>query len=73
MWNAVIGVDRSAPGNSSVGGRTIPLRHRAERAEKPVRRTEPDRDGHFAAVAEPDLLVGDVRAFFRELRRKQAG
>jgi microsomal epoxide hydrolase len=26
------------------------------------------RGGHFAALEEPDLLVDDVRAFFRELR-----
>jgi Epoxide hydrolase N terminus len=24
--------------------------------------------GHFAAMEEPDLLVGDVREFFRKLR-----
>jgi hypothetical protein len=26
------------------------------------------RGGHFAAMEEPDLLVGDVREFFRKLR-----
>jgi hypothetical protein len=26
------------------------------------------RGGHFAAMEEPDLLVDDVRAFFRTLR-----
>jgi hypothetical protein len=31
-------------------------------------RHEYDRGGHFAAMVEPDLLVGDIRAFFRELR-----
>ncbi len=51
----------------------IPLRHKAERTENLVRWTEFDRGGHFAAMEEPDLLVGDVRAFFRELRRRQAG
>jgi hypothetical protein len=30
--------------------------------------TEFDRGGHFAAMEEPDLLVGDVRAFFRAFR-----
>jgi microsomal epoxide hydrolase len=24
--------------------------------------------GHFAALEEPELLVDDIRAFFRELR-----
>jgi epoxide hydrolase len=48
----------------------IPLRHRAERTENIVRWTEFGRGGHFAAMEEPDLLVGDVRAFFRQLREK---
>ena len=30
--------------------------------------TEYDRGGHFAALEVPDLLVGDLRAFFRERR-----
>ncbi|MFJ6567903.1 epoxide hydrolase family protein [Streptomyces sp. NPDC091292] len=46
----------------------IPLRHIAERTNHLVRWTEFDRGGHFAALEEPDLLVADVRAFFRELR-----
>jgi pimeloyl-ACP methyl ester carboxylesterase len=48
----------------------IALRHKAERTEHLVRWTEFDRGGHFAAMEEPDLLIGDVRAFFRELREK---
>ncbi|MDQ1042896.1 epoxide hydrolase family protein [Streptomyces sp. V4I2] len=48
----------------------VPLRHKAERTENIVRWTEFDRGGHFAAMEEPDLLVGDVRAFFRQLREK---
>ncbi|CAM5283734.1 epoxide hydrolase family protein [Streptomyces aurantiogriseus] len=51
----------------------IPLRRKAERTENLVRWTEFDRGGHFAAMEEPDLLVGDVRAFFRELREKGIG
>jgi hypothetical protein len=30
------------------------------------------RGGHFAALEEPDLLLDDVRAFFRELPRPGA-
>lgn len=48
----------------------IPLRHKADRTENIVRWTEFDRGGHFAAMEEPDLLIGDVRAFFRQLREK---
>jgi epoxide hydrolase len=33
-----------------------------------ARWTELDRGGHFAALEEPDLLIDDVRAFFRPLR-----
>ncbi|GAA3586634.1 epoxide hydrolase family protein [Streptomyces osmaniensis] len=50
----------------------IPLRHKAERTENLVRWTEFDRGGHFAAMEEPDLLVDDVRAFFRQLREASA-
>jgi pimeloyl-ACP methyl ester carboxylesterase len=50
------------------GDPQIPLRHKAERTENIVRWTEFDRGGHFAAMEEPDLLVEDVRAFFRQLR-----
>ncbi|MGC9541501.1 epoxide hydrolase family protein [Streptomyces sp. UG1] len=46
----------------------LPLRHKAERTENLVRWAEFDRGGHFAAMEEPDLLVDDVRAFFRQLR-----
>jgi pimeloyl-ACP methyl ester carboxylesterase len=48
----------------------LPLRHKAQRTENLVRWTEFDRGGHFAAMEEPDLLVEDVRAFFRQLRRR---
>ncbi|AOR36264.1 epoxide hydrolase [Streptomyces fodineus] len=48
----------------------LPLRHKAERTENLVRWTEFDTGGHFAAMEEPDLLIADVRAFFRELREK---
>ncbi|WCH96560.1 epoxide hydrolase [Streptomyces moderatus] len=50
----------------------IPLRHEARRTENLVRWTEFDRGGHFAAMEEPDLLVDDVRAFFRQLREGSA-
>jgi pimeloyl-ACP methyl ester carboxylesterase len=40
----------------------------AEKAYDLRRYTRFDRGGHFAALEEPDLLIEDVRAFFRELR-----
>ncbi|MFD5074691.1 epoxide hydrolase family protein [Streptomyces sp. NPDC058371] len=46
----------------------VPLRHVADRTNTIVRWTEFDRGGHFPAMEEPELLVADVRAFFRHLR-----
>jgi microsomal epoxide hydrolase len=46
-----------------------PIRSLAERENTNiVHWTEFDRGGHFAAMEEPDLLVGDVREFFRRFR-----
>jgi pimeloyl-ACP methyl ester carboxylesterase len=47
----------------------IPLRHIADRTNNIVRWTEYDRGGHFPAMEQPELLVEDVREFFRMLRR----
>ncbi|MDX3233303.1 epoxide hydrolase [Streptomyces sp. ME19-01-6] len=47
----------------------IPLRHIAERTNNIVRWTEYERGGHFAAMEQPELLVADIRAFFRDLTR----
>ena len=51
----------------------MPLRHIADQTNNIVRWTEFDRGGHFAAMEEPDLLVADVRAFFRSLRETPVG
>lgn len=45
------------------------IRTLAERRETVVRWTEYDRGGHFASLQAPDLLVRDIREFFRDLRR----
>lgn len=50
----------------------IPLRHVAERTNRIVRWTEFDHGGHFAALEQPELLVADIRAFFRQLRETQS-
>jgi pimeloyl-ACP methyl ester carboxylesterase len=50
----------------------IPLRHLAERYDHIVRWTEFDHGGHFAALEQPTALVGDIRAFFRDLRSQAA-
>lgn len=45
-----------------------PPREWAERFYKLDRWTEMPRGGHFAALEEPELLVNDIREFFRPLR-----
>ena len=45
-----------------------PPREWAERFFNVQRWTEMPRGGHFAAMEEPELLVDDIRAFFRPLR-----
>jgi len=45
-----------------------PIRRFAELSNNIVHWSEFDRGGHFAAMEEPDLLVTDIRQFFRQLR-----
>jgi hypothetical protein len=49
----------------------LPLQRVAGQTDNIVQSSEFDRGGHFAAMEEPDLLIGDVRAFFRRLRDAQ--
>jgi epoxide hydrolase len=44
------------------------IRAIAERQNNVVHWTEHDRGGHFAAMEAPDLLVEDIRTFFRKVR-----
>jgi pimeloyl-ACP methyl ester carboxylesterase len=46
----------------------VTIRRWAERENNIVHWTEFERGGHFAALEVPELLVGDVREFFRRLR-----
>ncbi len=45
-----------------------PIRPWADRTNTITHWTEFDRGGHFAALEEPELLVSDIRDFFRGLR-----
>jgi len=47
----------------------VAIRQFAEKTDTVVHWSEFDRGGHFAAMEAPDLLVGDIREFFRTLRR----
>jgi pimeloyl-ACP methyl ester carboxylesterase len=46
----------------------MPIRSLAEKRNKIVHWNEYERGGHFAAMEQPDVLVADVRTFFRGLR-----
>jgi epoxide hydrolase len=51
------------------GGPTeVAIRRFAEHEHTVVHWSEFDRGGHFAALEAPDLLVGDMREFFRNIR-----
>jgi hypothetical protein len=60
----------AAPTGVAVFPREIapPIRRFAEQSNNIVHWAEFDRGGHFAAMEVPDLLVGDVRDFFRRFR-----
>lgn len=46
----------------------VPIRRYVEQENTVTRWNDVDRGGHFAALEEPELLVTDVREFFRDLR-----
>jgi epoxide hydrolase len=62
-------VQRSAvPTGVAVFPDDFSIRRPVEREHTIVQWAEFDRGGHFAAMEVPDLLVGDIRTFFRNLR-----
>ncbi|WP_225724625.1 MULTISPECIES: epoxide hydrolase family protein [unclassified Nocardia] len=46
----------------------VAIRRYCETSNTITRWTDVDRGGHFAAMEEPELLVADIREFFRDLR-----
>jgi len=70
--NLHAGFSPQQPGTTPTGvavfAEDYAIRRYAERGNNIVHWTEFDRGGHFAAMEAPDLLVGDVRSFFRGLR-----
>jgi pimeloyl-ACP methyl ester carboxylesterase len=56
------------PTGVAVFAEDISIRRYAEEANTITHWTDFDTGGHFAAMEAPDLLVGDVREFFRTLR-----
>ena len=70
--NMHAGYSPQQPGTTPTGvavfAEDYAIRRYGERRNNIVHWTEFDRGGHFAAMEVPDLLVGDVRSFFRGLR-----
>ncbi len=58
----------TTPTGVAVFAEDVAIRRYAERGNNIVHWSEFERGGHFAAMETPDLLVGDIRAFFRPLR-----
>ncbi|MFD6395315.1 epoxide hydrolase family protein [Nocardia sp. NPDC060249] len=58
----------TTPVGVAVFAEDIAIRRYADADTDIVHWSEFDRGGHFAAMEVPDLLVGDIRAFFRGLR-----
>ncbi len=56
------------PTGVAVFAEDISIRRYAEQGNNIVHWSEFDRGGHFAALEAPDLLIGDVREFFRRFR-----
>jgi hypothetical protein len=56
------------PTGVAVFDRDVAIRRYSEYGNNIVHWSDFDRGGHFAAMEEPGLLVGDMRAFFGSLR-----
>jgi pimeloyl-ACP methyl ester carboxylesterase len=70
--NMHAGFSPQQPGTTPTGvavfAEDYAIRRYGERSNNVVHWTEFDRGGHFAAMEAPDLLVADVREFFRGVR-----
>jgi epoxide hydrolase len=58
----------TVPTGVLVSAHDVSIRRWAERDHNVVHWVELDRGGHFLAMEAPDLLIGDVREFFRKVR-----
>ncbi len=64
-WNLEAG---TVPTGVAAFAEDVAIRRFSEPGNNIVHWSDFDRGGHFAAMEVPDLLVGDVRTFFRTLR-----
>ena len=58
----------TTPTSVAVFAEDVTIRRYAERSNNIVHWSEFDRGGHFAAMEAPDLLIADLREFFRRFR-----
>jgi pimeloyl-ACP methyl ester carboxylesterase len=58
----------TTPTGVAVFAEDVAIRRYSEQGHNIVHWSDFDRGGHFAAMEVPDLFVGDVRAFFKNLR-----
>jgi epoxide hydrolase len=58
----------TTPTGVAVFAEDVAIRRFAERGNNIVHWSDFDRGGHFAAMEAPDLLIGDIRTFFRRFR-----
>ncbi|EME61623.1 Epoxide hydrolase [Amycolatopsis decaplanina DSM 44594] len=65
-WGAVE-KNSGVPTAALIFAHDVGIRRYSENAHTIVRWTDVDRGGHFAALEEPEILVVDVREFFRSL------
>lgn len=63
-----MGESSTTPVGVAVFSQDVAIRRYAEQENTIVHWSEFDEGGHFAAMEAPELLVEDVRTFFRELR-----
>ncbi|MFE3259076.1 epoxide hydrolase family protein [Nocardia sp. NPDC059091] len=64
----VPGVNSGVPTAVIAFAHDVCIRRYCEEANTITRWVDVDRGGHFAAMEEPELLVDDIREFFRDLR-----
>ncbi|WP_238845483.1 alpha/beta fold hydrolase [Nocardia terpenica] len=65
-WGAL--PNSGVPTGAIVFAHDVGIRRYAETANTITRWVDIDRGGHFAALEEPEVLVSDIREFFRTLR-----
>ncbi|MEV6282131.1 epoxide hydrolase family protein [Kribbella sp. NPDC051770] len=66
-WGAQL-ENSGVPTAAIIFAHDVCIRRYAERENTIVRWTDVDQGGHFAALEEPELLLADVREFFRSVR-----